>query len=59
MATLNGNRDSGPNNRLRRTALRANEDETKTLATLRDALTRLVSGNLRVQDAEGFAGRVA
>jgi type I restriction enzyme S subunit len=37
------------------TKLRANIDSIKTLAALRDALLpKLISGELRVKDAEGF-----
>jgi type I restriction enzyme S subunit len=40
--------------------LRVSVDETKTLAALRDALLpKLISGELRVRDAERFVGRSA
>jgi type I restriction enzyme S subunit len=37
----------------------SNERESRTLATLRDTLLpKLISGELRVKDAERFIGRV-
>lgn len=42
-----------------RRGIRARQAESYTLATLRDALLpKLISGELRVKDAEGFIGRV-